>query len=368
MDYRVRMSETPFGRETRQNIRDGYNVAYATGGRDRIIIPRVGYVARCRFHFNGTLTVTLGGGTAALDVLGPWNAVSRLKFTANSGQDIYSTSGYGAFLVNSVMIGQKGYFPEDDMWFGAAPGYSGRVFQAATASGANTWDFGLTLPLALNEESEIGLILVQNETAQNTVQYEWNGNVYSLTATVAPVLVTGAATATLTGTFGHVVEYFAIPVNQNAQPDITWIHEIQEVVSGGIILGENRIPMLRENMYYDLLHHVILNNAPNTVDVDRIALQLNRSDTIIDLQNRNALQLYRMMYHRDLPVGTFVYPLSYQGFPGFGGRRDLLNGRATSELDSLVTIAAGATLGTSPTISTIRRQLVELVVPPTRVA
>jgi hypothetical protein len=78
-------------------------------------------------------------------------------------------------------------------------------------------------------------------------------------------------------------------------------------------------------------------------------------------------QLFR--FHRDLPLGVFTYPLFDQGWPGFGDERDLVNGRATSELQSILTVASAATLGTNASrINTITRQLVKLTTPTTNPA
>lgn len=365
MDYRLWMNESPFGKKTRQNLRTLDALTFAAGGRQTLALPRVGYAARLHWHFQGTNTIALGGGTAAIDALGPWNAINRVRLAANSGTDIFSVSGYGALLVDEVMAPPgRGYLTAEGQR-AVALSYAGQVYQAAASAGANSWDFGTTIPIAVNDMSELGLILLQNELASVTFGLEFNASQFSTTAGVAPVLVTGAATAAITGTITPVLEYFAVPVEPEARPDITWLHQILEVTQPVAAVGDNTINLIRENVYLGILHHVILNSAPNTTDVDRLRLVINNSDVPYDTLKRGQLQLQRRRHNVDLPLGVYFLDLFNQGITGYGDERDIVNGKATSELQSIVTIASGATLGSNASrINTITRQLVRLTAPP----
>jgi hypothetical protein len=340
---------------------------FNASGRDSQTIPRVGYLARLHVSFTGSLNVVLGGGTAALDALGPWNAINRVRVAANAGQDIYSTSGYGCFLVNMAMMRPFPYQPDTSV-ISPALGYAARVFAAPTASGANVWDWGFTIPIAVNDESELGLILLQNDLAVTTFALEFN-QVFSLTALQAPVLVTGAATATLTGVFTPTVEYFAVPAGGPAlQPDITWLHQVIEFTQPIAAVGDNQINHIRDNTYLGIIYQMLLNNAQDTLDLDRLRFVANQSDTPYDFTNRALLRLQRLRYGHDLPVGVFYLDLFHNGVPAFAGERDTFNGRSVSELASILTINSGATIGSNPKFNYIQRQLVELTAPPVRVA
>lgn len=366
MNWQLKIQETPFGQNTRQFFLPMNNLTFSAGGREQQPIPRVGYLARIHWHFRGTLNVVIGTGSAALDVLGPWNAFNRVRCIANSGQDIYSTSGYGAFIVDMIR-GPRGRDIRDPNTFSATD-ISADVFAAPTAGGNNTWNFGVTLPVAMNEETEIGLVLLQNEMAQVQFAAEYNASVFSLTPTVAPVLVTGNTTATLTGTITPTLEYFAVPADPVARPDITLLHQVLEFVSPIQNTGDNTVNLIRDNIYIDLLHHVILANNPTGVDVDKWRLRLNQSETPYEFTSDAGFQHQRSRFGKDLPDGILTYPLFDQGFQGFGDERDWINGRATSELQSVVTIATGATLGSNPRMDTITRQIVKLQSPPVRQA
>jgi hypothetical protein len=365
MNFNLKMMESRFGQNTRQRMLPWNTVPYVGGQPSSQPLARVGYLARIHWHFTGVLTVTLGGGTAALDVLGPWNTANRIRLIANSGQDVFSTTGYGAYLVE-ITRGPRGFAPQDSGFYN--PAYNVRTYAAATAAGANNWEWGLTLPVALNEESEFGLILLQNDLSQMQLTFEWNALVTSLTPTVAPVLVTGAATATLTGNVVPEVESFTVPADIKSQPDISVVHQTLEVTQPVATVGDNVVNLFRTDTYIDLIHFLQLNNAPNTLDIDRWRLQFNVSDTPYDFANRVGLQIQRRRYGMDLPTGVVTYPLFDQGFAGFGDERDVVNARATSEFQSIVTIASTATLGSNARLSTIIRKLVAMEAPPTQLA
>jgi hypothetical protein len=360
------MSETPFGRATRQNLRQIDTLDFQLGGIVSRAIPRVGYLARIYLTFSGTLNVNLGGGTATLDQLGPWNMLSRLRVAANSGQDIYSLSGWMTYLLNQVANGADWDISDPEVT--AARNYSPSIYAAGVASGNNNWRVPFIIPVALNEMSEAGVILLQNELSLTQLLLQCAPAIYNTAPTVAPVVVTGGATATLTGVFTPVVEYFAVPADEKARPDILWLHQCLEFTQPIAAVGDQQVNLLRDNIYLQILHSVILNGALNSTAIERLRLVINQSDTPYDLPLQSYLTLSRHRYHRDLPDGTFIHDLFYQGFPGFGGERDLLNGRATSELQSILTVASGTTLGSNPRIITATRQLVRLAEPPARAA
>jgi hypothetical protein len=265
-----------------------------------------------------------------------------------------------------VTRGPRGFAPQNTGFYN--PGYNVRVYAVPAAAGANNWEFGLTMPVALNEESEFGLILLQNDLSQMQLTFEWNALIYSLTAGQSPLLVTGAATATLTGSVSPEVESFTVPADIKSQPDISVVHQTLEITQPVSAVGDNVVNLFRTDTYVDLLHFLQLNNAPNTLDIDRWRLQFNVSDTPYDFANRVGLQMQRRRFDFDLPNGVISYPLFDQGFAGFGDERDVINARSTSEFQSIVTIASGATLGANARLATIIRKLVAMEAPPTQLS
>jgi hypothetical protein len=284
---------------------------------------------------------------------------------ANSGTDVYNTSGFGSYLQAIAFGPGKNNQPDSHGLAATISTLSEQVYQAPVAAGANTWDFGNTIPVALNDMSELGLILLQNEVTSVALALEYANAIYSTTAGVAPVLVTGAATVTLTGTVTPLLETFMVPVDPAARPDLGWLHQILESRQVVAATGDNTINLIRENIYLGIVLYMLLANTRNGTDLDRLRLVLNASDTPYDFYKRQLIQLQRYRYGRDLPLGTFFIDLFNQGIPGLGDERDAPNGKATSELQLIATIATGATITATSTLNTITRQMVRLAGSPT---
>lgn len=355
-----------FEMQTRQTLRDMPAITLA-GSRGNGNIPKVGFLSRIHWHFSGTLNVVLGGGTAALDVLGPWNLLNRIRVAINGGKEVYSVSGVGGHLVNLLRAEQ--YFPELSRWSPTAdPAHSASVFAAATAAGNNAWEWGQVIPIAPNEDEFLGGFIVQVESAQSSLGFDFNTTIFSTTATVAPVLVTGAATATLTGSFTPMIEAFDIPADEAAWPPMRALHIINEQTQAVAQTGDNIVDLVKDNIYLQVLHHLVLNAVPSSTVFDRVKLAIQRSNIPYDMPAKNFLQLQRDRYRRDLPAGLLVHDFFNQGQPNYGSLRDVINARDLTEFQSIVTITSGATIGSIARIATILRQLEPLRSPSSRAA
>lgn len=353
-----------FELETRQTLRDMPVIAI-TGPRGNGIIPKVGFLARIHCHVSGVLTVTLGGGTAAIDVLGPWNMFQRVRTAINGGKEVFSASGYGAHLIH-LMSGEQ-YFPEQSRFSPASdPSHSAHVYNVPTAAGANNWEFGFTIPIAPNDDEFLGGFILQVESAQSSLGFDFNTAVYSLTPTLAPVLVTGAATATFAGNITPMIESFDIPVDDAKWPPVRALHLINEVEQDVSQTGDLLVDLVKDNVYLQVLHHLVLNAAPTSTAVDRLKILIQRSNLPYDMPAKNFLQEQRRRYKRDLPAGVFVHDLFYQGTPNGGNLRDVIHARDLTEFQSGISISSGATLGTTRKLRTISRMLEPLQMPSSR--
>jgi hypothetical protein len=349
-----------FETATRQNLRPINQMDYVSAGRVAQSLPRVGYLARLYLHFSGTATVALGGGTATLSTKGPWNTWSRIRVLANQGTDIFNVSGYGAYLLELISMYRRDPQRSPDL----AAAYAGAyLFGAAVASGANVWEFGLGIPIVPNERDMAGILLLQSEmlTTQLVLEY---ATAYGLVSQDFPVVTTGAATVTLVGTSYPELEIFTVPAAPGDQPPLTTLHQTLELVQPIAATGDQVVNLLRANTYMKLIHVVELNGALDTVDVGRLQFRYNNSETPYDLSLRHQLQLQRRRYGTDLPVGSFVWDFFNQGLTNFGGGRDFVDGSSVAELQSIVSINTGATLGSGNNqLRTISEQLVNLGAP-----
>lgn len=347
---------------TRQQIRRIGKVDYAAGGRVSIPFPRTGLLSRIFLHVNGNLVTVDGSGTINLSGKGPWNLLHRVKFVANQGTSIFDVDGFAAHLLDVTSAG-KMYEPDDSQ---RAAAVSADIYRAGVAvDTTNPWDFNVTLNLTPNERDMAGLILLQTDQMAAELQIEFNAA--SGPTIDTPVILTNDATAVFTGTVEVYAETFSIPSLAADQPDISTLFQQLQTTVPISTLGENRIKLLRANTYKGITHVVTINGELNSDAVERLRIQYNASETPYDLNRRTQQHVQRRRYGRDLPAGVYKHDLFYQGVPGYGGLRDLISGASVAELDSIIDIAAGTTLGSGNNrIDTITEQFVRLEQPQQR--
>jgi hypothetical protein len=86
---------------TRFNKRRIASIPYDAGNRVSYDLPATGLASNLYLRLKGTLTTTLGGGTATLKANQqgrPFGILDRIQLTANSGTDLVNVTGFGLFL------------------------------------------------------------------------------------------------------------------------------------------------------------------------------------------------------------------------------------------------------------------------------
>ena len=347
-----------FLESTRQNIRQGGVLTYAAGGVTSLPIPRVGYLARLHVRVNGTMTLTPGTGTTALSDKGPYALLRRVRYEAGSGTQIFNTSGFGAFLVD--LHSRLGYEPDDGQ-IGAA--FASEVYSCPVASGANTWNFGFTVPITPNERDLMGLILLQAESTVTNLTLEWQQA--GGTTNDYPIVLTGNATAVFAGNATIWLETFTVPADVNDQAPIDRVHQVVEFVQPITNIGDAIVKLLEQNIYLRVIHSVEINGALSQDAVDRFVLRYNITDQPYDMSRDFYLYYKRREWTKDFKIGTYVWEFFDQGYPNFGGDRDLVMATGLAELESILTIGtAGGALGSGNNIvRTIQQQLVPIELP-----
>lgn len=346
-----------FNAATRQKFAMVPGAAYVAGAPAQIILPRVGLLARIFLHFAGTLTVTVGAGSAAAAPRGPWQIANRIRLMANSSLPLVDLSGFGAYVANLLTD-----------WAGvqSLPGSYARAFTAAdqpqyeppsiaevarysVANGANTVDFTIELPIKLTELDPIGLIIAQNPQTTLTVEIQ-QGQVADL------VTLAGGATATLTGTWSVAVEYFEAPADPAAMPDATFVHVWQEQRVPISNTGAVPVTLLTGDTYLRIAHILQLNGTLNRADLERISLVQNQADTPYSVDRWLALYRQRRIYGKDLPEGVFVHDFFVPETT-----RDMVNSALYSDLRAVLNVASGATLGAGNNyVDTVVEKLVQV--------
>lgn len=343
---------------TRQSIRPlDSTLPYSDGGRSVARLPRTGLLSRIYLHVSGTATVTPGTGTATVSPKGPYNLIRSLSVKANQGTEIVRLNGFSAHILDVISAG-KMYEPDDGQR-GTNP-VANVLYSAPVASGYNDWEFTICINITPNDRDLAGLLLLQ--TDQMAAELEINWAPFASTSIDTPVVLTGNATATFTGQATAHLETFTVPADPANRPDLTTIYQQLERVDPISNLGENRIDFLRANLYARIVHVIEINGqmtAPS--DIDRFRLRYNNDNTPYEITTPGLLALQRRRYGRDLPQGVFVWDLFYQGIPGYGGMRDLINAGTVAEFAGLINVASNANLGSGNNyIRSVTQQFVTL--------
>lgn len=329
------MSSLGFINSTRQNIKSFTNLPYSPQMPVSADIARVGLLASVYLRFKGTLTATHATKTTFTPAAGaPYNLAGRIQLLMNNGITIWNTSGYGAYLQN--LTNNLAYNLDQ-------AGSSSSVFSfgntVSAAGAANDLSFSLRLNVAINDKDPIGLLLLQNDATVLTLQIE---------AAVAAMLLSAAdadVTAAVTGNWEVAIEFFSIPRDPADYPALNRVHQVLEQSNPITAIGENRQVLPRGNTYRRLVNYLTL-NGQLTDAIEKMRLVYNLTVTPYDITGSLAKIIQRERYGRDLPVGTYVWDMFYQGYPNVGAnQRDLIVSRDLSEFNQFVIISNGAVLG-----------------------
>ncbi len=356
-----------FNRATRQNFLAAPVINYAAGQTLYSILPKVGLLKRVILLFTGTMTITLGGGTAALGAEAPFSLLTRLRLTANGNTSLFDMTGYGAMisaLFSAYGFGGLGSRPRI-VDSATVPGPAATVFSAlnfgaGVSAGANTWNFALEIPLGLSDDwrDPIGLILAAAPDTVLQVEATFGATLYStVAARTTPVTVTGAATAALTAaTLTPYVEFFTIPRSEADYPDLRRIHTWTEQGPQAIAAnGDQDVVLSRGNTIQRIVHIVWTNSAADATFVTGRELRFNQNEVPYKVSRQLDAYLARQRMIRDLPDGAgYVWDLW-----NTSGIRDAINTLNLNDLTSRLTLA-GATIAGTSDIRTLVEQLILL--------
>lgn len=345
-----------FERATRQNIRKIAVLPYESKQRKSKDLPRTGLLANLFLRVEGTLTVTLNGGTAVLKAdqyNKPYGLIDRFSLKTNNSTSIVDVTGHGLFLRNLMDDNQFLDILASSM---VEAQTDNPTYQFATSAGANPVAFTLKVPVVTNDRDLIGLILLQNGETLVTANIDWAdvSNLFTLT---------GGATVDFTGNAHMTMEYFDVPAQKADYPNLSLVHTLLEdtIAIDGTGTTDYQIP--RGNIYQRLYHRILLNGAPAAAtDIEQLWLQYNQSISPYAIESKDFLAMQRIKYKRDLPKGVYVWDFSYQGQAGYGSHRDLVNSAEITDFLSRIDVASAATLGTNNNkIFTLKEQLMPLV-------
>jgi len=342
---------------TRQNFTELPAQPYVANGRLYFTLPKAGLLSRLFVKLKGVMTVTLGGGTAVVSEKTMFNLIKRIRLIANSGTAIFDVSGYGTYLINQLL--NSNCSPDKSVFDRT---YLTEVYNCPVSAGANNWIGGLIIPIAMNVRDPIGMIMLQNDSTNLTLEIEFNPEYGLLNNDIYAVVVTGAAVTSFAGTVSVNMEYFNVPKNAADFPPLNIVHQWLENRDALSSTGAFVKSLQRGNIYQRIIHNLTLANLLDTTDVDKFRILYNQSEVPYTTDKLTQLILQRSRYGMDLPKGCYVHDFTYStGEVGLGNSRDYINSANVTELQSEVTINSGATVTAGQSfLNTISEQLIRL--------
>lgn len=304
---------------TRQKIIRPTTLTYPTGGGIVTYeLPKTGLLARLYLH----TSITVGGTVNTPNPLGIASAIKKVRVYTNGGQDIYSVSGVGyGYMLN---------FNQELM------GVNGRQIanQYNTAVSATSFNLDMVIPIAINMNSPIGMILLQNEQLQVllSIEYETPANI-------------GGSTATVTaGTTAVAMEFFAPPADPKDWPDLSLIHQTVEDQISIAATGDYIVNFQRGNVYLEALFGfgVAASAADNW---SRLILRINQSDILYDLEPNLVTQI--VSFRQNISRGLGYIPIDLIGSDGLGtyaSARDYINTALLTDFQAVLTATSTGTL------------------------
>lgn len=339
------------------------------GFTDTIPILQTGVVSGLMVQFSGTLTVALPTGTCASTGRWPYDLAKAIRFSANGQSNLINC--HGAKLKAREMM-QRGDLTDRGVVRGvggASPGTqvnqgtmslnseSWGVGSNVTAIPANTYPVELEwyIPVAFDEVTLTGAIFAQTSATDLNLAIDW-----------APLtdlfVLTGTATATLTGTVNVEGRLFSIPQGRDGNiiiPDLSIFHSIIESRVAPVANGDNEIRFAGQGVGKQMLRWFgqVWNGATqaplpvNSTNYGNILWRFGANDTPETYNNGNAHDhMTERTFDSDLGVvnGFFGYD-----FVSENAFRDSIDEALATELRFLFNIPAAVVL-TNPSVEYVQ--------------
>lgn len=334
----------PFRYGSRQRMQPIASVPIQLGNQASIELPRVGMLSGILLNVSAVVNLSAPG---ALATEAGFNLLKRIRVSTNLGMaNIFDCSGFGTASVNTQML-IEGFNAEN-----------GFLYTVPTANGNNNWEFSLFVPIAMNDQLQhgIGLINLQAPEIRCTLDLAF--------ATQGSDVVSNFNTISGTVT-AHYIFYEVPDPRRVAYPPVTVVRTLEET-QPIFQTGDQIYTLPRGGSLLQLMHITKLNglNATlaqgfagqsNLLESGRIVL--NKTDTVYEMSGR-AQALWEYMDNRIVPANWCW------NFLGAGPTRmndsdfrDVFNTDAISTLESILVVKSGTVIGANASLTSIRRIL-----------
>lgn len=324
------------------------------GGQVQYQLRQLGYLDMLMVHIYGTFTGA--NATLVFNQLQPYNAVAN--FLLSSPSSPLPPINVGGKSMHVWNLRNEDFAPARQQFRFPAQGtldanayHASIVDQFPTAVGAQTIHLWWVLPFHLSVDDIRGTLPLGNSTVTTLV----------ITPAAVADVVTVAANLTLQSFSVDVAQVYLTPPPAGAPiigggVDTGWAVAYDETSQPIPAVGLQKVTITPNYTLLGILHLVGINNTDDTTDISNSTLRVNSSYFTDPTGLPTAFVDMRQTYEGGppLPVGAFMYDFDVLGAAGW------LHTDQVTEIESDLTVAAGATLGTGPRIFTSVRRLVPL--------
>ena len=347
-----------FARTRRRTFSEGSQTWGGFGGQNTWELKKSDVIAAAVIRFEGSLVVTLGGGTASSTARWPYDMLGDVRFTANGASNVIRASG--------AKLKLREYLKKSDLTDRGVSQVvgSGSVTQGTLSSASESWGVGskvaaLTggtypvvlywvVPIAEDEIDLSGAIFAATSSTDLTIQAD-TAKLSDLFAT------TGAATVTMTGKLQCTTVKYSIPIGSDGQivvPDLSLFHSFIQSRTTELGIGENETRLIGQGAGKTMLRTLFqvwngagAASAPlamNSANYGKIAWRYGSNETPDEYLDGDVLRY----------INERMYNVDIGGVNGFGcidfanenAFRDAVDMGTTSDLRIVTTIDSGVTL------------------------
>lgn len=358
----------------RLNVRQQTFTFGGFGTTQNVPILQTGIVSKLRIKFEGTLTVTLGGGTAATTMAWPYNLLKRIRFSANGQSNLINASGWqlkarqfmersdsndrgvsrGIGGTGAGTARTQGTLSLNNENWGVGQGTTALVGAPTVYTVALEWE----VPISFDQVFLHGAIFAQTSSTDLNLALDMSPQTELFT-------LTGAATAVLAGNFVVEAVLFTIPQGPDGSvlvPDLSMFHSIIGTRYNAPSVGTNEVRLAGQGVGRQLMRlwFQTMNGATpaplalTTANYGQIGWRFGGNDTPEQWQDGLTVA----------QVNESLFGVDFGSQQGFGildwssehALRDTIDEGSATELRLLVEIANGVAL-TSPSIEYVQETM-----------
>lgn len=198
-----------------------------------IDFPQAGLLRRVRLHVSGTVTISLGGGTAVWSPDGVYKMIQKINFQDVGGNTRFNCSAYALYQLSAVST-DSGHDPS---YATVTTANSPNLFSMPALTGTSqSFAFWVDMPFVYSEWDLRGMLNLNSPGRQSVFWIQLVNQLTGASSTddTYPIKVTGAATVSLADIYIQPEVWTYTPTVQgNGQPvlptrDMSIVQEVVE--------------------------------------------------------------------------------------------------------------------------------------------